>query len=448
MIPQTRPELDDIQGNILKPYAFPAAAHVFVHVGDAEAGRRWLSDRAETVTSAVDWGAAKPPPTTCNVALTFAGLEALGTSRGLLDSFPAAFREGMAARAGRLGDVGASGPPRWELGLGSGSAHVLVTLAGKERPAVEAAARHLGSELGSFGLDVVFEQPAHGLRGSREHFGFADGFSQPTIKGVPATRGADGVPGRFGRQRPLPLGEFVHGYRDLDGRRPPAPAPPFGRNGCYQVWRKLAQDVAGFRAFVRSQAHEHDIGEELLAAKIVGRWPDGSPLALRPHRPDSALAQDMRRINRFDYRHDPDGLRCPVGAHVRRANPRNSVGLGAAMTARHRMIRRGMPYGPPLPHHAEPDQEDRGLIFVAFVADIERQFEFVQQQWCNDGDALRLGSDRDPLIGRGPGSTKMTVPGDPPRFLCPLPEFVTMRGGEYLFVPAISGLRALARGGC
>jgi Dyp-type peroxidase family len=220
------------------------------------------------------------------------------------------------------------------------------------------------------------------------------------------------------------------------------------RNGCYQVWRKLAQDLAGFRAFVRAQAQKYAMSQEMVAAKIVGRWPDGSPLALRPDGPDSVLAGDLGRINRFDYRDDPDGVRCPLGAHVRRANPRNSTGLGAAMTARHRMIRRGMPYGAPVPEHEEPDSDERGLIFVAFVSDIERQFEFIQQNWCNDGDSLRLGSDRDPLIGRSRGSGKMTVPGRPPRFLTPLPEFVTMRGGEYLFVPGMAAIRALAGGSC
>jgi Dyp-type peroxidase family len=440
------PDLDDIQGNVLRPHTFPAAIHIFVKVGDAEAGRRWLYERAKTVTSAGHWGPSKPS-TTCNVAVTYPGIEALGASRRLLDSFPPAFREGMAARAGVLGDTGASAPGRWDGGLGSGLAHLLVSLAGEE-PALDAAARDLRSELGSGGLEVVFEQSAHQLPGSREHFGFADGFSQPTIKGVRPTPGADGVPSRFGRQRALPLGEFIHGHVDLDGSLPPSPAHPLDRNGCYQVWRKLAQDLAGFRAFVRAQAQKYAMSQEMVAAKIVGRWPDGSPLALRPDGPDSVLAGDLGRINRFDYRDDPDGVRCPLGAHVRRANPRNSTGLGAAMTARHRMIRRGMPYGAAVPKHEEPDSDERGLIFVAFVSDIERQFEFIQQNWCNDGDSLRLGSDRDPLIGRSRGSGKMTVPGRPPRFLTPLPEFVTMRGGEYLFVPGMAAIRALAGGSC
>ena len=459
MMFRRRPELGDIQGNILRPYGFPAAVHLFVHVGDAEAGRRWLSERADVVTSAAEWGPSQSskPPTACNAALTYAGFEALGASRRLLDSFSAVFREGMAARASVLGDTGASAPDRWDGVLGSGAAHVLVALAGED-PALEAAANALRAGVAASGLEVVFEQRAHRLNASREHFGFADGFSQPTVKDVAPTPGADGVPSRSGRQQPLPLGEFIHGHVDLDGSLPPCPAPPLDRNGCYLVWRKLAQDVSGFRTFVRAQAGEHGMSEDLLAAKIVGRWRDGSPLALSPERPDADLAADLGRINRFDYRDDPDGMRCPLGAHVRRANPRNSTGLGAAMTARHRMIRRGMPYGAPLPEDGESDDgesddddrddgRERGLIFAAFVADIERQFEFVQQRWCNDGDALQLGADRDPLVGRGPGSGKMTVPGRPPRFITPLPEFVTTRGGEYLFVPGIRALRALAAGG-
>ena len=436
--------LDDIQGNVLRPYGLPSAAHLFVHVGDATAGRRWLSGLAGRVASSAGWGRAKPT-TAHNVAFTYVGLEALGASRAVLDSFPDAFRQGMRARADVLGDCGTSAPDRWEYGLGSGAAHVLVSVHGQRRT-VEATVGDLRSELATFDLELVAEQCAHRLPNSREHFGFDDGFSQPTVKGVPATPGADGVPARFGRQRPLPLGEFVHGHRDLDGSRPPGPAPPLDRNGCYQVWRKLAQDVPGFKAFVQAQSEQHGLSEGLVAAKMVGRWPDGSPLALCPDRPDPTVARDMKRINRFDYGDDPDGRRCPVGAHVRRANPRNSTGLGAAMTARHRMIRRGMPYGPLL-SESEPT-DDRGLVFVAFVADIERQYEFVQAHWCNDGDVLRLGADRDPLVGHGPGSGKMTVPGDPPRFLNPLPEFVTTRGGEYLFAPGRRALRAIADGAC
>jgi deferrochelatase/peroxidase EfeB len=150
------------------------------------------------------------------------------------------------------------------------------------------------------------------------------------------------------------------------------------------------------------------------------------------------------RINDFDYADDPRGARCPLGAHTRRVNPRDGIKFGANMTRRHRIIRRGMPYGPPLPDGAADDGVERGLLFLCFNADLVRQFEFIQREWVLDGNIFGLDTDQDPLIGDGTGSGKMTVPGDPPRFLAPLPRFVTVRGGEYLFVPSRRGLAALA----
>ena len=164
---------------------------------------------------------------------------------------------------------------------------------------------------------------------------------------------------------------------------------------------------------------------------------------------------DVLTIDGADYlcegmiNYDEDGHRCPVGAHIRRANPRDAFGNGGALTARHRIIRRGMPYGPMLaPDVTEDDGKDRGLAFVCFNADIERQFETVQAQWCNDGDAFHLGDDRDYLAGGDAGSGKMTIPveGAPPRFIRTNPDLVQVRGSEYLFVPGIRGLRLLMSG--
>ena len=131
----------------------------------------------------------------------------------------------------------------------------------------------------------------------------------------------------------------------------------------------------------------------------MGRWPDGTPLSVSPDGPDPAISGDPARINDFRFADDPDGLRCPVGAHIRRANPRDGAGVGGAMTTRHRIMRRGLPYGPRLDPDAGDDGVDRGLVFVCFAADIERQFEFLQRRWLNDGDVLGLAGDPDPLLG-------------------------------------------------
>jgi hypothetical protein len=203
--------------------------------------------------------------------------------------------------------------------------------------------------------------------------------------------------------------------------------------------------VAAFRRFVAGARYPG--GPDLLAAKLVGRWPDGTPLARSPARPDPALAADPARINDFAYGDDADGLRCPIGAHIRRANPRDAEGFWSGrLTSRHRIIRRGRPYGEPLPDGAlEDDGVERGLIFICFNADIWRQFETIQALWIDDGDPFGLGPDKDFLVGEPHGTVgKMTIQGRPPFFLKPQPRFVTLRGGEYLYRPSVSGLRWLA----
>ena len=255
------------------------------------------------------------------------------------------------------------------------------------------------------GLELAHAQPAALLGEQREHFGFTDGFSQPAIEGVARedVRG-QGIPYKRlpwwplsrTRWRAIKPGEFVLGYEDEDRGPAPAPPAPFDRNATYMVWRKLHQDVGGFRAQLAEQARRLELDEELVAAKLVGRWRDGSPLVLRPDGPDPALGNDKLRANDFRYGDDPLGLRCPRGAHVRRTNPRDTLGWEGRLTARHRILRRGMPYGPPLPDGAADDGEARGLLFVCLQASIARQFEIVQSQWCNDGNAFGLGREADP----------------------------------------------------
>ncbi len=201
------------------------------------------------------------------------------------------------------------------------------------------------------------------------------------------------------------------------------------------VLRKLHQDVAGFRRFLSEHAGDGDPEQAALAARIIGRHHDGSPLA---------LARDAAEQNDFRFSDDPEGLRCPVGAHVRRTNPRDALGFGARLSRRHRIIRRGMPYGERLPDGVTDDDcAKRGLIFVCFCASIERQFEVIQTQWCNDGDAFGLGREPDLMLG-GDGEARMTLPGNPPRFVRRRRPFVLTRGGEYLYVPSLSGLQELA----
>jgi Dyp-type peroxidase family len=389
-----------------------------------------------------------PPATAMNVAFTFPGLQALGLPDQLRASFPATFREGMAARAEQLGDRGPSAPAHWEEGLWTGDAHVLVTVYAVDAEHLRAALADVLDADSEHAVELVHLQRAEALMGGRDHFGFFDGIAQPALEGSGvAPRPGDGQPDGNGGWRSVATGEVLLGYRDEDGTLPAAPGAPFERNGTYVVYRKLAMDVAAFRRYIGAQGERYPGGPRLLAAKIVGRWPDGTPLAASPERPDATLSSDSARINDFGYAGDPDGLRCPLSAHIRRTNPRDAKGFfDGRLSNRHRIVRRGRAYGRPLEAGTlEDDGVDRGLIFVCFQADIWRQFETIQSLWVADGDPFGLGRDKDFLIGEPHGTEgKMTIPGHPPFFLKPQPRFVTTRGGEYLFQPSMRALRRLA----
>lgn len=487
----------DVQGNILLGYGdkFPYALYVFVQIGDQHAGRSWLRDLVPRVTSTYPWPTPQTkPPEALNVAFSHRGLERLGVPRQILEGFPEEFKQGMARRAALLGDTAASAPGQWDPALHE--PHAVVTLFARSDVRVERA-EELRAEVASYRGDmaVTHVQCAGLLEDgnggyAREHFGFADGFSQPAIRGNagPDTRRGMGTPTRRGWDEVAP-GEFVLGHLGEDGLRPKAPPEPLGYGGSFMVLRKLHQDVPAFRAYLRSIAGSHQrflpgeppadddpererkLGERqrLVAAKMVGRWPDGRSLvrSREPHVPAGHGSLGPTKINRFRYARayrfrglwpravDQHGFACPLGAHVRRANPRDSLGWNGLLTKRHRLIRRSMPYGTPafdgrdVPDHErggifhrDADDDDRGLIFVCFQTSIERQFELIQTRWLNDGDAFWLGGERD-CLSTGAG---MTVQGrDGPAHLpAPGVPFVTTKGGDYFFAPGLPALRALA----
>ena len=453
----------DLQGNILAGYGYDHSLYVVLRVTDPDTGRRWLREIVDSgaVTTAVPFPAERRPDATLNIALTHDGLRGLGLSEDALRSFPAEYRHGMAARAELLGDDGPDAPARWEAGLRPGEPHVLMTVTAQRaevlaerRRAIEerASGERAGAHIVHQVVCEVLRHPDHGTV-AREHFGFADGLAQPSIEGFsaddpdrpvgPWRRPGKGTPVRRGWKHLAP-GEFVLGYPDEAADVAKRPIEPLRRSGSYLVLRKLRQNVALFNRYLLESAGGDEREARLLAAKVVGRWHDGTPLVISPEEPERP--RPGRPDNDFRYGDDRDGFRCPIGAHIRRANPRDALGFGGRLTSRHRMIRRGMPYGRPPVDPLVEDGLERGLMFVCYQADIERQFEVVQGRWLSDGDAFGLAEERDFLLGGEDPVAKMTIQGDQPRFLTPRRTFVTNRGGAYFFAPGIAALRAIADG--
>ncbi|TMR98790.1 Dyp-type peroxidase [Nonomuraea basaltis] len=430
-------ELHDIQRGVLSPRPTPyAATYILLRIDDRAHGRELMRRLSGAVTSAADT-ASPLGETWVSVAVTYHGLRALGVPQDSLDTFCWEFRQGMAARAKALGDIGESGPEHWEPPLGTPDVHVvLVALApdsaqldvaiDRARPAYEALP----------GVTAIWRQNCHALPTETEPFGYRDGISHPAVEG-------SGIAGSNRLETPLKAGEFVLGYRDeLGGVQTPQPEV-LGRNGTYVVFRKLHQRVALFRQYLKDNATSPE-DEELLAAKIMGRWRSGAPLALSPLHDDPDLGADRSRNNTFLFeQEDPAGFTTPGGCHMRRGNPRDASVAGVPRL--HRMIRRGTAYGPPLPEGVlEDDGADRGLMFAFVGAHLGRQFEFVQSEWMNDGVFFGAGDARDPVSGSNDGSGDFTIPRRPVRRrLQTLPRFVVTRGGEYCFMPGLTALRWL-----
>jgi Dyp-type peroxidase family len=434
-------ELDDIQAGALYERPSPyVGTYLLLCVRDREDGRELVRRLHRIVNHAGAVDAADD--TSLTVAFTFNGLKVLGVPQASLDSFAPEFRQGMAARAEILGDVGESGPDRWEEPLGSAAVHIAVAVLSSDEGRIRAVAERAREAHGDLpGIDLIWRQDCYQLATGRTSFGFKDGIGQPAVEG------SGRLPTDL-RQRPLKAGEIILGYPDETGELPPMPSPDaLGRNGTYVVFRKLHTKVAAYRSYLRARAATR-AEEDLLGAKMVGRWQSGAPLAVSPDRDDPDLGSDPRRNNDFGFGDDPRGFKCPVGAHARRANPRDALDQEGSVDVRlHRMIRRGTNYGPMLPDGViEDDGIDRGIVFVFAGAHIKRQFEFVKTQWLNDGIFIGAPLESDPLVGpRGDDPSSFTIPQRPiRRRLQDLPPFVVTRGGEYCFAPSLRALRWIA----
>jgi deferrochelatase/peroxidase EfeB len=435
-------DFDDIQHFLLTRTPALAARYEFLSFGSAQAGRMWLAGLVDKVGTGASVGSATPDARWVSVAFTWNGLRALGIDDASLATFPEEFRRGMAARAEILGIVGANHPDRWLGELGSPSLHAIVILfardvAERERCASEHR-RYLAPLSGVkvlSSLDLEALPPFDGI--AREHFGYRDRLSQPVIDG---TREVP-TPGSAPAIKP---GEFFLGYVDEAGTRPPLPHPEvLSRNGSYLAYLRMEEHVAAFRDFLRQHGETRD-RQELMAAKLMGRWRSGAPLVLAPDKDDPELGGDLQRTNDFKFKEvDPHGYRCPVGSHIRRMNPRDT---GENMQRR-KMIRRGGTYGAPLPEGAADDGVERGIAAFIGCASLIRQFEFAMNVWVNDPKFKDLGNERDPIVGTQDGTFDMTIPNRPiKKKIKGLPAFTTIRGGAYFFLPGINGLRFLANG--
>ncbi len=491
-------DLLDIQGNVIKAYgrfSFPVARYLFLRIDHGDQGRAFVGAVIKQVTTAVGWGdgpdqVAKPLATT-NIAFTFAGLKALELPEASLRGFPAEFVMGMKKRKDILGDNGPSAPACWDPVWQQEPVHVFISINGQLPQYVEQRYQWLlglieqsagGVSLlsGHRGADGANDLPYQDVKAlmengkptSKEHFGYTDGIGDPVFEGLPGA--PDRVLGR-GKQtdkgwEPLATGEFILGHIDEAREYPRAPVPmSLSRNGTFMVYRKLHENVGSFNAYLDQEGQFYPGGKEQLAAKFVGRWRDnGAPLADAPDldskqawdaRFDKATPKEQdRMLSGFSFNDDAEGAKCPFSSHIRRINPRASLETSphafdtpGALSNRRRILRRGLPYG----EVKDPARDDgnHGIIIMMMNADINRQFEFVQQQWVNYGNDFKAGNDKEIILGNHdmeyPSRAVLPVPVDSdlaPYFLRNIPRLVETRGGDYFFVPSMTALRMIAEG--
>jgi Dyp-type peroxidase family len=456
-----------IQGNILAGFNKDQQVFILLQFADNASGRAYLGELTPRIASThqvatfnAQFSSARrlrggDDPTSLkavwlNIGLTHHGMTTLapGLRDDLRNFF--AFREGPAERAPQLRDIGLSDPSRWVFG---GKNHLpvdaILTVAADEEDDLQIEVDKMRALAAKHNVRVLFEQRGDTLpeeRAGHEHFGFKDGISQPGVRGFhPAD--PDNPDERLGHPgtKMIAPGEFVIGYASEFGAQE---SVEWMRDGSFQVFRRLSQDVAGWWAQVTRQGlslpSDDPMSQDLLAAKLVGRWRSGTPLATAPDR-DNRSERDRQEDNNFDFDDDFDGLKTPVFAHIRKMYPRDNDRFGDKTR---RIIRRGIPFGlhfDPALGRGHGVDADRGLIFNVFMASIENQFEFLQQSWANEESFPAAETGPDPVIGESPAPIKIQREGRPDLRL-DFRRFVHTSGAVYAFAPAISTLRRIASG--
>ena len=496
-------EWDDVQGLVRRAFAEKGRArYVLFEIADPEPAKAWLVRVTNLVATGKDVGPSKTDSHHnyyANIAFTHDGLKMLGMPGEELGQFSSEFQEGMAPdtrngvselrRTGMLGDVDESHPSKWEWGGIKGDdtkerekrVHILLMLfAATEEAMGEPISLLLGDKecQSRNGLECIKSVDAYLPGDGKEHFGFKDGISQPVIEGTEISKKLSPTSANLSTVK---AGEFILGYENERLLYPVSPTVAskgdgepglpkrgevydFGRNGTYLVCRQLEQDVEEFEEFLcrKTGRREGEAGKaerEKLAAKFIGRWKNGAPLTRYPDNPPEHGKFDDKKwtdLNDFFFHtEDRDGLKCPVGAHIRRAYPRDSFPpdprTALRLAKHHRILRRGRLYGP----GREQDKakkvadstESRGLMFICLNSDISGQFELIQHNWLNNPQFAGLYDERDPLLGqRSEGGTAMTIQHRPANArVTGMRDFVKVRGGAYFFLPGKRALSWLAK---
>ena len=497
----------DVQGLVRFGYGWlEEACYFLMRVKNVEAARSWLRSAPITnalkplplPSSAMQVAFTAPGLQALGVADSIIN--------GFSHEFVSGMTE--PSRSRRLGDVENNAPSKWEWGGCLNDAkdqndpkakekmpHLLVMFFAKEG-LLENFVQSSTGEAWNEGFVEVRKLKTSNLDGI-EPFGFQDGISQPEIDW---DQQRDMLDGQLDYGNVVALGEFLLGYRNEYGKytdRPlvdadtssagllPAEDAPekrdVGRNGTYLVMRNLRQDVQGFWQSVSEQTSGDLAEAEKLATAMVGRTKDGDPLVPIEQKEIPGIDLKKNPKNNFTFDGDPSGIRCPFGAHIRRVNPRNTdfpgrpagllrkiitmLGFGPkgfrddlmSSVRYHRILRRGREYGPCIPpakaveQPAESEPES-GLHFICLNANILRQFEFLQNAWIASTKFSGLTGESDPLLGNRraiPGcavTSNFNIPQDGGlrRRITGLPQFVTVRGGAYFFLPSIRALRYFA----
>jgi deferrochelatase/peroxidase EfeB len=478
----------DTQGFIASPFSrLDAAEALFLELGSATGGK-WLQSLLPDLQNSDANDERGERDISAAIAFTWSGLKHMGLSPEALDTFSTPFREGMHQedRQRRLGDRPGSptvlpSGARWSgnnIAAAGGAAtstpltvHVVLLLYAQTEVALDAWLRVLEPGLSGQGLGIVHRRRLYLMADDegkiREHFNFVDGMSQPVLRGE-WIRPPSGPAGEERlKWHGVEAGEVLLGH--VNAHHEPAPGPVvksspqadqflstedvpegfrnLGLHGSYLVIRELYQYVVAFWKSMQeaAQALGTGITADWVADRVVGRTQDG--VLLRPPGTPPVPADVPDNDAGFDEL-DRHGFGCPVGSHIRRGNPRDSLpsrdgpteGLLSASNA-HRILRRGRTFGPKLKDRMTDDGQERGLMFMCLNSDIARHFEFVQQTWMLNPGFATLVQETDPLMGP---KGRFTMPAEPVRH-CPVVEtFVQFAGGEYFFLPSIPALRYLA----